>query len=348
MVHSALARTYVQKYVLTKDRAYSDRAVQAAERSRVLAPDSPDVLLALANVQRLTGRAADAIATFKRALALQPNSPESVIWLATSYQSNGQMEEAERAFKRGIALRPSWWSGHNELGVMYLAAGRLDDAGREFARVIDLNPKSPWGYSNLGVVHVMKQRLPEAIQAFNKAVAIRDDPSAHANLAYCFYYLGQYDKSALAYRKAIDLRPKFAGNWANLADACRWTKTCPTEVEAANARAIELLNEELAVNPRSSRAHAVLAVCLAKRGESREAQHHIQEALQLEPRNPSRMFQAARVANFSGDLEGAVTWLRRAVEAGYGDFEVQRDPEFQKLRETEAFRAAFRRSPEPT
>jgi tetratricopeptide (TPR) repeat protein len=232
--------------------------------------------------------------------------------------------------------------------VMYLAGGRLDEAGREFARVIELNPRSPWGYSNLGVVHVLKQRLPDAIAAFTKAVSIRDDPSAHANLAYCFYYLGQYDKSAAAYRKAIALRPKFGGNWANLADTCRWTKTCTAEVENANTKAIELLGDELAINPRNARAHAVLAVCLAKRGERATAQEHIQEALKLEPKNPARLFQAARVANLSGNQSEAIQWLRRAMEAGYGDFEVQRDPEFQKLRETEAFRGAFKKSEQPT
>jgi hypothetical protein len=53
------------------------------------------------------------------------------------------------------------------------------------------------------------------------------------------------------------------------------------------------------------------------------------------------MFQAARVANFAGDSAQAVSWLRRAIDAGYGDLELKRDPEFRDLRETNAFQEAF-------
>jgi serine/threonine protein kinase/tetratricopeptide (TPR) repeat protein len=348
LVHAALGRTYMYKYILTKDRPWSEKAIQAADRSRVLAPDAPDVLLTYANVQRLTGRFAEAIATFKRALVLQPNSPEAVLGLANSYQGAGQIEDAERAFRRAIALRPTWWAGHNDLGAMYLGLARYDDAAREFSQVTQLNPQSSWGYSNLGATHIMKERLPEAIAALTKAVSIREDAAAYGNLGYCYYYLGRYEKSAEAYRKAVTLRPNVATQWANLSDACRWTPTCASEVEPATDEAIKLLNQELAVNPRNSRAHATLAVCLAQSGRRDDAQEHIRQALELEPKNPTRMFQAARVANLRGDSSGAVSWLRRAIDAGSGELEIQRDPEFRELRRTDAFRIAFRKPGQAT
>src|SRR5205814_1456575 len=49
LVHAALGRAYLEKYNLTKDRSWSEKAIHAADRARAIAPASPDVLLALAN-----------------------------------------------------------------------------------------------------------------------------------------------------------------------------------------------------------------------------------------------------------------------------------------------------------
>ena len=347
LVHAALARGYLYKYQINKDRTFSDKAILAAERARALRPDSPEVLFALGSVQQYTGRYSDAIATLKHVLVLQPNSPEAVIALAKCYQGAVQFDDAARTFKRGIDLRPTWWFGYNELGVMYLAAGQYADAAAQFRRVIELNPKSAWGYSNLGAVQVYTQHLPEAIDSLNRALALRESAAALSNLAYCYYYTANYAKSAEASRRAAALKPKLATHWMNLADACRWT-TCSGEVDSSIAKATELLKQELSVNPQNSRVHAALAICLARTGHAREAREHVREAIALEPKNPTRMLQAARVANFLGDSDESISWLKRAFAAGQSEMEVQRDPEFRSLRESDSYRKAFRRSDQPT
>ena len=340
LVHAALARLYLEKYNVSKEPVWTERATQASERARVLAPDSPEVLHAQASVQLFTARYGDAITTYKRTLALQPNSAEAVLGLAKAYNGAGQIDDAERTFTRAIRLR-SWWSSHNEMGVFYLSRGRYDDAVREFNKVIELNPQTSWGYVNLGAVLMTKERLTDAIAAFTKATTLREDPAAYANLGYCYYYLQQFDRSAESYRKAASIVPRRATYWAGIADACRWSSRCRSEVDAANARAIELLQQELAVNPGSARAHASLAVCLAQAGRRREAEDHIRAALQLEPENPARMFQAGRVANLTGNPVEAVSWFRRAHDREFGRYELPRDPEFAELRLTDPYRAVF-------
>ncbi|HEX6177958.1 MAG TPA: tetratricopeptide repeat protein, partial [Thermoanaerobaculia bacterium] len=174
-----------------------------------------------------------------------------------------------------------------------------------------------------------------------KAISIAEDPAAYGNLGLCYYLLGDFEKSAAAYRNSVRLRPTVATQWANLADACTWAQQCRDEASAARAKAIELLQRDLAVNPKSARAHGTLAVCLAKAGRAREAATHMSEALELDPNNPSRFYQAARVANLAGKTNDAIAWLKRAEAAGYGAFELQRDPEFAALRGTTAFKTAF-------
>ena len=115
--------------------------------------------------------------------------------------------------------------------------------------------------------------------------------------------------------------------------------------EIKDVIAIELLRRELAVNPGSGRANATLAVCLAHSGRHKEAQERMQMALRLEPENPARMFQAGRVANLTGNPIDAVEWFRRANAAGYGRFELPRDPELAPIRNNPAYKAAFGKLP---
>ncbi|MEO8034036.1 MAG: tetratricopeptide repeat protein, partial [Acidobacteriota bacterium] len=178
---------------------------------------------------------------------------------------------------------------------------------------------------------------------FMKAISLREDAAAYANLGYCFYFLGDFEKSAAAYRKAVDLRPKVATNWANLGDACSWAGSCKQTAAQAYATATQLLLGEVALNPKNARAQATLAVCLARGGKFVEARKRMDDATTLEPQNATRMYQAARVANLSGRGTDAISWLTRALAAGYQQYEIEHDPEFRNLRATDAFQALFER-----
>ncbi len=348
LVQGALGRAYEAKYVLAHDPKDAEHALRACRRASDLEPNGPDVLVTLANVQRLTGQYDQAIATYRRALTLQPNSPEASIGLGRAYQGTKQYDQAEQSFRRGISLRPTWWYGYNYLGALDLTRGRYDEAAKQFAEVIRLNPQSPWGYVNAGGVALAKGNLQGAIAPLTRAIALREDADAYSNLGYSYYFLGQYDKAAASNRRATELRPSVATYWANLADSCRWSQSCPGEADRDYRKAIELLRQDLAVNPRNARAHATMAVCLAATGSRSEADQHIRQALDLDPENPTRMYQAARVANARRDTAAAVSWLKRALSAGYQQFEIERDPEFSDLRGSEAFRALFNKTPQTT
>jgi len=345
LVHSALGRAYLDKYFLSHEPAWSDKALTECDRARALDPNSVDVLLTIAETQRVTGKYDVAINTYQRALALQPNMPEAAIGLAKAEQGAKRYVEAEAAFRRGISLRPTWWSGYNGLGVLYLTRGRFDDAARQFLEVIRLNPENAWGYNNLGNAYISKGELDRAAIQYRKALSIREEPDAFSNLGYCYYFLGDYDKSASAYRKATQLRAAVPTYWANLGDACTWSTQCRGEAVAAYKKAADLLRQDLSVNPNSARAQATLAVCLGKIGQFSQAKQHIKRALDLEPENPTRMYQAARVANMGGNSDEALFWLRRALEAGAERYEIERDPEFANLRASETFRTLVGKRP---
>lgn len=64
-------------------------------------------------------------------------------------------------------------------------------------------------------------------------------------------------------------------------------------------------------------------------------------ALELDPTNSTRMYQAARVSNANRRPDEALAWLQKAIAAGYQTFEIEHDPEFADLRSSPAYRNQF-------
>lgn len=343
LVHAALGRAYFLKYRHTFDAQWSEKAIRACNRARTLDPSSPDTLMTLATVQRHVGQYADAIQTYQRALALQPASALAAIGLGSTYEANHQYDDAERAFRRGIALNRSWWYGHNELGAMYMFTGKYDAALNEFREVIRLQPDGSWGYTNAGAILFMKARLDEAAAMFAKATELQPDDAAWLNLGSCHFLRGDYDAALACDRKAVDLVPGKSTYWVELADAASWTAQHHDEAVSAYRKAIETARAELQINAKNARAHAALAIAAARLGDFKTGRNSIERALELQPQNPERFYQAARVANLAGNEAEAISWLKRALASGSFFLEVQRHPEFARLRETQAVRELLAR-----
>jgi len=83
--------------------------------------------------------------------------------------------------------------------------GRFDDALRMFEQVVGLAPDSFRGYSSLGATHFMKDQTDDAIAAFEKSLSIRPSYQAASNLGTLLYFVGQYQRSANAFRQALSL-----------------------------------------------------------------------------------------------------------------------------------------------
>ena len=98
-------------------------------------------------------------------------------------------------------------------------------------------------------------------------------------------------------------------------------------------RAIQLASDELKVNPTDTKIRAVLAVCLAKRGEKARAQSEINVALQQNPNNPGVMFKAGVIANLAHRDDEALRWIDRALRAGYSRTEVSKERDLDNLRD---------------
>ena len=342
-VEAALGRAYLYKYQLESENSWAAKAGEACQRALQSDPQNPDVHITLGDLNRQTGRWDQALIEYQRALGQHPNSVDAILGMAEAYNASDRDAEAEKWYARAIELQPNYWATYNKAGVFYFVNARYGDAAKMFQQVVTLVPDNLRGYNNLGASYQQLGQHEKALQVFSQSLARRPSWEAYANVGTALYFLGRYSDSAAAYEKASELAPNEYVIWQNLGEAYSRLADGGPRARVAFERAVKLANDALDVNPRDPAVHAAIAMCLAKLGEHDRARRAIQTALRLEPSGLSLKYKAAKIAALRNDDAEALAMLRAAIEGGYSVDEVQREPEFARLRSTPAFQQLIRR-----
>ena len=340
LIQAALGRAYLHQFQVSRDPASAERAIAACEAARKLDDRLPEVSTTLGEVLNVTGKPAEAADEFERALAAQPSSVDALLGLGDAYRATGN-PRAEATYRRALALQPGYWAVYNQFAVFYYLGGRYADAIPMFRQALRLRPDSVRLYNNLGAALFKIDRFAEARQAYQSSIRINASDGAYTNLGNLEYYVGNYRAAAAAFEEATKLTPGKYLYWANLGDAYRWTPEFSSRAPAVYEKAVRLAEGELALNPGNATAHATLAICDAKLGRMDPARHHIERAMEIEPTNPDHLLYAAIVAEVGGKSEEAIEWIRKAVKAGLGVSQVQREPELRNLRNISGYNSAL-------
>jgi len=318
-----------------------------------MSPDSPDVLLAWADLMRVAGREPEAREGYERALRERPGQLEAWIGLAVLHGEAGRMEAAEAAARRAIELAPRDWRGHNALGRAWLRFGRFAEAVRPFEVAAGLSPDNARVRRNLANALAQSDRLPEAATMLHEVVALEPSDSAYSNLGAALFALGDRAGALGAFERATRLAPADPQRWGNLASALRFEPGREADAAATYDRAIALMQDQLARDPGEPEWWARLADWLQARGRAVEADAALARALAIAPTNVSCMVHAAYVMHQRGERVETLDWLRRALSSGHGTELLRRSAEFRDLHDDPEFRAmldqaSHRRESEPT
>jgi eukaryotic-like serine/threonine-protein kinase len=342
LVPAALGRADLAMYLLTRDKAWAEKAQKDCDRARQLDPTLPETHVTLGELRARTGRAAEAIPQFQEALRIQPNSLDALLGLAVAYHLAGRPAEAESTARRAMALQPAYWASYNALGGFYYRQGDYPRAIEMFKRVVELTPDNVRGYNNLGGAYQQADQFDKARGAYRNSIRVKPSDGAYSNLGSLEFLMGRYREAADAFENAIKLTPGKALYWRNLGDADRWATDLKSKAPEAYRRAIALAGQDLTVNPKDASTHVTLAVCLGKTGDFAKAREHMAKALELSPEDPNTLYQAAVLANLQGKTKDAIGLIARARGKGLGAAQFERDPELENLRKLPAYKEALR------
>ncbi len=332
LAHAGLSEACWRKYNLTKDQHWITQAQESCRRAIELNDHLAPVHVTCGLVHTGTGRYEEAVEEFQRALSLDPMSADAHRELARAYEALGKLREVESTYRKAIRLRPNYWAGYKDLGLFYYRRGRYPEAEAQFRRVIELAPDDARAHSTLGAIYATTGRYEEAERALRQSLAIETTAEAYSNLGTLYFFQRRYADAVPAMEKAIELGKSNYLIWGNLAEAYLQIPTLAGKAPQAYRRAIELAEQQLAVNFRDAQLRARLATYWAKLGEKKKALAEIDQARRLAPVSANVLFRSALVYELTGKRGSALDALEAAVQNGYSIEEVRNAVDLAGLR----------------
>ena len=190
-----------------------------------------------------------------------------------------------------------------------------------------------------GAALLKEGKFEEATDELQKAAeAAPTSAVIQSNLAYAYDRQGKTDEAVAAYRKALEIDPKntiVRNNLANLYSKQGLYEDAAREYEDLVQR-----------DPANATAKANLDAMIKNKAVLQERKDQVSSALQgadAKPKDPQAAYNAARVYARLGDADQALTWLNKALDLGYDQFDylsldpslvnLKKDPRFLKLLE---------------
>jgi len=329
---AALGTACSAQYDETKEPRWIKRVQEANLEALRLEPDRPETRIALAQMYENTGAYERAVEEYRRAMALSPSGDLPLRLLGGLYIDAGRLQEAVTVLQQAVDLRPGYWRNWSFLGHAYYQAGRYQDAIKAYYRLLALQPDNTRGHSSLGAVLQEIGRNEEAREHYRRAVELDNTPSAWSNLGTLDFFDGRYGDATQAYEKAIALDRTEATYHRNLGDA-RLALGRRSEAAQAYENALELVEQQLATNPRDPEVLSLRPLLEAKLGRMADATQHAASAYALLPDNKEVNYHLCVVAALDGRLDDAAALLGRALERGYSVRTATLDPDLAKLRQ---------------
>jgi eukaryotic-like serine/threonine-protein kinase len=330
LAFAGTADASLQLYRLTKDAAWSQTALGAAQQADQLNDELPEVHLALGNIYNATGKTAEAVVELKRALTLAPNSDEGFRRLANAYMAAGEKDEALKTYQQAIDVNPYYWLNFSRLGLAYFQLGQNEKALEAFRKVVELSPDSASGHENIGVVYYQMGKFAESIPAFEQALRIAPSESLYSNLGTAYFYLGKLPEAVQMFEKAVALNPNNQMTQGNLADGYRWSGQLD-KAKTTYDRAIALALKDLQVNPRDASTLGFLASYYTKTGDSKRGLNFIRRARDVDSNNTELIYKEGMIDAIAGQHAEALNNLRSAFQKGYPVQQAKADPELRSL-----------------
>ena len=338
--HSRLAEAYWQKYRLTEDAVWIDRALASGESAISLDSLFAPAHVTIGAIHAGRGLYELALASFARAQELDPKNAAVYRQRARAYRSLGRFEDAEVEYKKAVEFEKNYWLNYAHIGGFYYRQGRFDDALDEYQKGLNLAPSNQTLLSNIGATYFELGRMADAIESFQNVLRSNPDHArAKSNLGTALFYNGRYAEAAQLYEERLSLAPNDASVAGFLADTYHWMDGRENDEVRTYRRAISLTRAQLATNPADIELLSNLATYYSRLAEPDSALAIVADITDRFARDelePSTSFGLGDVFEQVGNRPEAVLWIESALRRGYGSVELRHSPWLADLIESQA------------
>ena len=235
-----------------------------------------------------------------------PGSGSLLAFAAGIFFLDGQYLNAAIAYKKAERVAPLDEPSRFTLAMAYIRLGRSDWAQPELVKLTSAAAHNPLYHYWLGRLDYDAHRYAAAVGNYQKAVEL--DPQfmkAYDNLGLCYAFLGRYDEAVENYRKATRLNrlQKPGSPWPPLNFSLLLTEQ--GKLDEAEPH----LKEALQYDPKFARAHFHLGVLYDKQKKYREAIQSLTEAASSDPAYPEPWYLLGKIYHRLGESEKSRTAL---------------------------------------
>jgi tetratricopeptide (TPR) repeat protein len=239
-----------------------------------------------------------ALSAAQKSLALDDRLAESHAALAAIRFYGLERSGIESEFLKGIALNPGYAQGIHWYALYLAAQGRKQDSITEIKLAREIDPRSL---------------------------------IINANVAWCYYLAGNYDKAVEAAKETLRLDPSFGVAYGYLGQAYL--------EKGQFSDAIDAGRNFVSLAPGDVSRRAELAAAYGRAGRKKEAEEILSEFAQMKNGPYISAYDWAMAYSGLGNKQTTLTWLQKAYEERNGRMaNLGVHPQFAFLRSESAFR----------
>ena len=285
---------------------------QAEDLVRTVVERSPGHLEArmlLAEILVGSGKAEEAVGLVDGDYEYDESDPEVLEFIGTVYGRAGRVEQSRDYLRRAAAAMSDNETVKVKLALAEIAAGDFDVA-MEYLEA--LGPDAESGEALKLLVTLQRDELDETIALADKLLA--KDP----NQAWVNFMLGnaqlkksEVDAAEAAYRRAVELDPKFSAAMLSLASIA--------EYKEQFGKAAEWLEKANAVDPDNAKILVPLSVARARSGDAESAVASLNILSNRFPQAPLPRYALSQIHLATQDFRAAITRAKEAAELAPAD-----------------------------
>ncbi len=335
--HAAICETHIKRYNLSHISISFGEAEQACQRALEFDSEFIDVHLALGALYRTSGKYEVALHEYETVLAANPNLADAYVGLGRTQAAMGRNTQAEENLRYAIEADVSYWASFSAMGRFLFSNGRFLEAAEFYQMYVSRADDNATALNNLGAAYYLAGDFAQAAKAWDRSIEIKPTHNAYSNTGSMYFYLGEFQKAAERYNQAVSLMPHDHVLWGNLGDSYFYTDVLKDAARVSYARAIEICEQELEINPFDADTLSDLAYYQSRVGQVEKSKALNAAALAAAPGNMYVHYNSALIHASLGETAEALRALERAVELEYQTDLLSFDPGFRGLVAEERF-----------
>jgi len=276
------AGAHVNLGLLYLQMSRSDDAIAQFQEALRIEPGRADALGALLNTWRVEAREAVHAGDLEKALALliqarkaSPRNPDVLYDFGIAALRMSLFPDAIEAFTGVLKIRENDANALYGLGRAQIGLGKYQDAAETFSRYAKLYPQDASGHFALGIVLASLEKSAEARTELQKSVELQPEQTeSYLQLGRICVDEGDLDCAAAEFDRVLQRDPRHAEALSGMGRVSFQRKDY--------AKAIELLQQSIALDSSIRQAHYYLGLAYARVGRKEDGEKELRVASKIE------------------------------------------------------------------